>query len=104
MLCSKYRFKSFNSLEFINVELLSHFEATLSLSNVLRLLRMKKSCVAHFSYQWLYKTVYIFKVNDGIKGKKIGFLTEGFIGVEEDLAGIVRQAALTLKEAGRRCP
>uniref|UniRef100_K1P6P1 Amidase n=1 Tax=Magallana gigas TaxID=29159 RepID=K1P6P1_MAGGI len=41
-----------------------------------------------------------FKVNDGIKGKKIGLLTEGFIGVEEDLAGIVRQAALTLKEAG----
>ncbi|XP_052678957.1 amidase-like isoform X1 [Crassostrea angulata] len=39
-------------------------------------------------------------VNDGIKGKKIGLLTEGFIGVEEDLAGIVRQAALTLKEAG----
>lgn len=74
------------------------------MSNVLRLLRMKKSCVAHFSYQWLYKTVYIFKVNDGIKGKKIGFLTEGFIGVEEDLAGIVRQAALTLKEAGWRCP
>lgn len=74
------------------------------MSNVFRLLRMKKSCVAHFSYQWLYKTVYIFKVNDGIKGKKIGFLTEGFIGVEEDLAGIVRQAALTLKEAGRRCP
>uniref|UniRef100_A0A8W8LHW4 Amidase domain-containing protein n=2 Tax=Magallana gigas TaxID=29159 RepID=A0A8W8LHW4_MAGGI len=39
-------------------------------------------------------------VNDGIKGKKIGILTEGFVDVEEDLARVVRQRALTLKEAG----
>lgn len=39
-------------------------------------------------------------VNDGIKGKKIGILTEGFVDVEEDLARVVRQRALTLKEEG----
>nr|XP_022296050.1 uncharacterized protein LOC111105884 [Crassostrea virginica] len=39
-------------------------------------------------------------VNDGIKGKKIGILVEGFEGVEKDLAGIVRDAALNLSVAG----
>lgn len=44
--------------------------------------------------------IYRSQVNDGIKGKKIGILTEGFVDVEEDLARVVRQRALTLKEAG----
>nr|XP_022299774.1 uncharacterized protein LOC111108286 isoform X1 [Crassostrea virginica] len=39
-------------------------------------------------------------VNDGIKGKKVGILLEGFQGVEEDLAVIVRGAAENLKAAG----
>ncbi|XP_061178945.1 amidase-like [Saccostrea echinata] len=38
--------------------------------------------------------------SDGIKGKKIAILTEGFEEVEEDVAKIVKVAAYRLKEAG----
>nr|XP_034308110.1 amidase-like [Crassostrea gigas] len=39
-------------------------------------------------------------VNYGIKGKKIGLLKEGFKDMDEEVARVVRQAALTLEEAG----
>lgn len=48
----------------------------------------------------MYMLCTSIKVNDGIKGKKIGILVEGFEGVEKDLAGIVRDAALNLSVAG----
>ena len=48
----------------------------------------------------MYMLCTFIKVNDGIKGKKIGILVEGFEGVEKDLAGIVRDAALNLSVAG----
>ncbi|XP_061179041.1 amidase-like [Saccostrea echinata] len=38
--------------------------------------------------------------NKGIKGKKIAILKEGFEGVDEDAAKIVKEAAYRLKEAG----
>ncbi|XP_078310025.1 urethanase-like [Crassostrea virginica] len=38
--------------------------------------------------------------NDGIQGKKVGILLEGFQGVEDDLAVIVRGAAENLRAAG----
>ncbi|XP_056000994.1 amidase-like [Ostrea edulis] len=38
--------------------------------------------------------------NDGIKGKKVAIISEGFEGVDEDVATLVRDAALKLKEAG----
>ena len=46
------------------------------------------------------KIELVSKVNDGIKGKKVGILLEGFQVVEEDLAVIVRGAAEDLKAAG----
>ena len=42
----------------------------------------------------------IIKINQGISGLKIGFLKEGFEGVEEDVATIVRGAALRLSGLG----
>lgn len=45
-------------------------------------------------------TINIVKVNYGIKGKKIGLLKEGFKDMDEEVARVVRQAALTLEEAG----